>query len=56
MCGGEEPHLAPALAGSCRVEGNMTFSGALRAAGKSLMEAKNNRAARAVPGLEPVRE
>jgi signal transduction histidine kinase len=42
--------------GACRIEDRMTFSGALRSAGKTLMEQKNNRAARAVPGLEPVRE
>ncbi len=44
------------LAGSCRAGGSMTFSGAVRAAAARLLEQKNNRGARAVPGLEPVRE
>jgi len=34
----------------------MTFAGALRAAARNLLEPKSNRAARAVPGLEPVRD
>jgi hypothetical protein len=52
----DEPGAAPGISGACRIEDRMTFSGALRSAGKALMEQKNNRAARAVPGLEPVRE
>lgn len=44
------------LAGWCRVGGSMTFSGAIRAAATRLAEQKIDRGARAVPGLEPVRE
>jgi signal transduction histidine kinase len=48
--------LALTLSGGRLIEDNTTFAGALRAAARDLQEAKNNRAARAVPGLEPVRE
>jgi hypothetical protein len=38
------------------IEENVTFGSALRAAARDLQEPKSNRDARAVPGLEPVRE
>jgi signal transduction histidine kinase len=53
---GDELDAAPSVVGICRMEKSMTFSGGLRAAAKNLLEAKTDRAARAVPGLEPVRE
>ena len=46
----------PVKTGACRIEENMTLAGALRAAARNLQEPKSNRAARAVPGLEPVRD
>jgi len=51
-----EAVVPAAVSGTCRVDGKMTFSGALRAAGKKLLDQKSSRGARAVPGLEPVRE
>jgi signal transduction histidine kinase len=51
-----EEGAGPSAIGACGIEGRMTFSGALRAAAASLLENKDNRAVRAVSGLETARE
>lgn len=52
----EEQDGELAAIGACRAEEGMTFSGALRAAAVSLIEAKERRAVRAESGVEVTRE
>jgi hypothetical protein len=56
LASGDTVPLPRATPGACVIEENVTFGSALRAAARDLQDSKSNRAARAVPGLEPVRE